>query len=770
MFRVFFKNITNLNGEMLGSAELKANSGTISDDLLSKPSSTFELISIPPLIENGNVIGIYDDYGEILFTGIINSIEGQTITASNILAIFDDVWRYYDPALETTIEDCIEDILIRDYKNSNDTLVSAIFSQFNLTKISSTSGNLGLMSNNYTVNMYDFIMTLYNLYDILIDIYIPVSNGQSEIRIGKPTYEPIKVGNNTNAIKNIQVTKEVQETNRLVIYSSLGLLRGIWYATPSGITQNASALDRLTKIKSDIVFSDLADLSGIIAEHLSDKMYNHKITCELLVKNSLYNYKDFKLSTNIQVFFDGEYYDSILTGYSYGFDNRGVVDYITLTMGKVRYSLADKLKVQKQEIGQIQNVQNNQVYVKQYVDREIGEISSTVSSIEETTSTITNMLYDTNAPSLAKVYASNNRYFNNSNYSTYLACSIVPITNPPRSGIDNGARFSFVSTDTTNRARSLTWYDGAIVPMTIGTTYVMSCYARVSSAVAGKFAVVLRYGHDSSWSVRPYTEAYDIVSEDWVKYSWTFTAEADYIDTTLGGARVNIGATMFANTTAGAVELCDFYMQTSDYTIVDLQTNVSTVTQTAGEIKAQVEGVEKTITGDPNDPDDNGLVGTVSKNSESIQNLEGFKRTVEKDYATSDSVTQKIGSFEETVSGFRSTVTTIETQLNGNPDDPNSTGLAGEVTKLTNYLEYDNGTLRLGVEGQTVVSELTNTELDFKKGDDTKAWIGLEGLGTPKLTVGDKSQTANKQWRLEVVSGGTDGGLFFVIHRHITES
>lgn len=386
MLRAFFKNITNLNGEMLGSAELKVNSGTISDDLLSKATSSFELVSIPPLIENGNVICIYDEYGQILFTGIINSIEGQSVTASNILAIFDDVWRYYDPALNTTIENCIEDILITDYKNSSDTLVSTIFNQFNIVRISATEGNLGLMGNNYTVNMYDYIMYLYEVYDILIDIYIPPSNGQSVITIGKPTFETIKVGNNTNAIKNIQITKEVQEVNRLVIYNGYGLLRGIWYATPSGITQNASALDRITKVKSEIVFSDLPDedLPSIVSEHLSNKIYNHKITCELLIKNSLYNYKDFKLGTNIQVFFNGEYYDSILTGYSYSFDNRGVLEYMTLTMGKVRYSLADKLKVQKQEIGQIQNVQNEQVYVKQYVDREIGEISSTVASVQET--------------------------------------------------------------------------------------------------------------------------------------------------------------------------------------------------------------------------------------------------------------------------------------------------------------------------------------------------------------------------------------------------
>ena len=732
MFRAFFKNITNLNGEMLGSAEMKVSSGTISDDLLSKPTSTFELVSIPPLIENGNVIGVYDDYGEILFTGIINSIEGQTITASNIKAIFDDVWRYYDPALETTIEDCMEYIFVHDYQNSTDALVSTIFSQFDIVKISQTQGNLGLMQNNYTVNMYDYIMSLYDLYDILIDIYIPPTNGQSEIRIGKPTFNTIKVGNNTNAIKNIQVTKEVQETNRLIVYDSLGLLKGIWYATPSGITQNSSALDRITKVKTDIVFSDLTDLSEIVAEHLSDKMYNHKITCELLAKNSLYDYRDFDLGSNIQVFYDGDYYDSILTGYSYSFDDRGVIDYITLTMGKVRYSLADKLKVQKQEIGQIQNLQNEQVYVKQYVDREIGEVTTTIASIEESTSSITNMLYDTNAPTLTKVYASKNRYFNNSGYSTYMSCSIVPITNPPRAGIDNGARFTYVSTDTSNRSRSLTWYDGAVVPMTAGTTYTMSCYARVSSAITGKFAVLFRYGHDNSWAIRTYTEAYDIVSEDWVKYSWTFTAGATYIDETLGGARVNIGATLFADTTAGEVQLCDFYMQTSDYTIVDLQNgldganaqittlnaNVSNISQTAQEIQSQVSATQTTLA---------------------------------TDYATKEQLNQSVNSLSTTISQTAQNITLTITDV-----QEVITAQGSQITTLQTYIQATSRGLEIGRTNDDVKAVLGNSELAFYNNANQKlAWLNSdEGLGASGLSIGSAT-TANQRWRIFTRQNGS---------------
>ena len=728
MFRAFFKNITNLNGEMLGSAEMKVSSGTISDDLLSKPTSTFELVSIPPLIENGNVIGVYDDYGEILFTGIINSIEGQTITASNIKAIFDDVWRYYDPALETTIEDCMEYIFVHDYQNSTDALVSTIFSQFDIVKISQTQGNLGLMQNNYTVNMYDYIMSLYDLYDILIDIYIPPTNGQSEIRIGKPTFNTIKVGNNTNAIRNIQVTKEVQETNRLIVYDSLGLLKGIWYATPSGITQNSSALDRITKVKTDIVFSDLTDLSEIVAEHLSDKMYNHKITCELLVKNSLYNYRDFDLGSNIQVFYDGDYYDSILTGYSYSFDDRGVIDYITLTMGKVRYSLADKLKVQKQEIGQIQNLQNEQVYVKQYVDREIGEVSTTVASIEESTSSIANMLYDTNAPSLVKVYGPNDRYFSSVNNASYIDCTYISVTNPPRTTIDYGVNINVIDTIPSGRVRAIAWPN---ITLTAGTTYTLSCYARLSTASAGgNIGVYFCYGA-SPYADAGYGETYYVTSTDWQRFSWTFTADSSTFNQS-GQVVVYVGMFALADTTAGAVELCDFYMQTSDYTIVDLQNgldganaqittlnaNVSNISQTAQEIQSQVSATQTTLA---------------------------------TDYATKEQLNQSVNSLSTTISQTAQNITLTITDV-----QEVITAQGSQITTLQTYIQATSRGLEIGRTNDDVKAVLGNSELAFYNNANQKlAWLNSdEGLGASGLSIGSAT-TANQRWRIFTRQNGS---------------
>lgn len=738
MLRAFFKNITNLNGEMLGSAELKVNSGTISDDLLSKATSSFELVSIPPVIENGNVIGIYDEYGQILFTGIINSVEGQSVTASNILAIFDDVWRYYDPALNTTIEDCIEDILIRDYKNSSDTLVSTIFNQFTLQKISSTSGNLGLMGNNYTVNMYDYIMSLYNTYDILLDIYIPPSNGQSIIRIGKPTFGTIKIGNNTNAIKNIQITKEVQETNRLVIYDGYGLLRGIWYATPSGITQDASALDRITKVKSEIVFSDLpdAELSTIVAEHLSDKIYNHKITCELLIKNSLYNYKDFTLGTNIQVFFDGEYYDSVLTGYSYGFDNRGVLEYMTLTMGKVRYSLADKLKIQKQEIGQIQNVQNYQVYVKQYVDREIGEISSTVASVEESTSTITNMLYDTNAPSLAKVYGPNDRYFSSVNNASYIECTYISIDDAPRPTINYGVNINVIQTIPSGRVRAIAWPN---LTLTAGTTYTVSCYARVSTAnTGGNIGVYFCYGANP-YADAGYSETYYATSTDWTRFSWTFTADSTYFNES-GKTLIYVGMFALSGTTAGGIDICNYFLQTGEPSGID--TKGSAIYQLPSDLAV--------------------LNGNVSDNTEQIQRVESHVNTVQQ---TAEGNTRTISAVREDIGNNYWTITETQTKINEKADSITTTfsnsvtnAITGEKQRVDTMIRESGDGIAIGKSGNKIEGRFDNDSLDFvdtQDNDKKLAWVDAnEGLGGSALAVGDPSNIGNR-WRIFTRQSGT---------------
>ena len=82
--------------------------------------------------------------------------------------------------------------------------------------------------------------------------------------------------------------------------------------------------------------------------------------------------------------------------------------------------------------------------------------------------------------------------------------------------------------------------------------------------------------------------------------------------------------------------------------------------------------------------------------------------------------------------------------------------------------------LVIGDTADTILTAISNKDLEFIDGSleygTVRAWIGVEGLGTPTLTVGDKQATQNKQWRHEIIGSSSDGGLFYAIHRHKPES
>lgn len=342
MYRGFIKNITNLTGNSLGSADLRIKSMSVKRDILSKASSDFEVISVPSAAEVGNIWGVYDDYGTIVYLGVISSISGTNIQADQIVSIFDDKWLWYDPQLGT-IETTIEKILADDFVGSVDTMQSAIWSQYSITSSSSTNNQLETHENNYVTNFMDFIISLYENYEILFDISIPYSAGTPTIDIGKNTATPLQLGNNTFALRNFNIDRETTQTNKIVILNQEGSeVRGIYYATTSGITEDDTSLNRLPKINTEYVFSN-DPIADVVASKLSNDMYNHKITCEMVLKNKLYDFGDFTLGRHCDIYYNGQYYNSILTGYEINIDNQGEAEKVKLIFGKVRYSLEKKL-------------------------------------------------------------------------------------------------------------------------------------------------------------------------------------------------------------------------------------------------------------------------------------------------------------------------------------------------------------------------------------------------------------------------------------------
>lgn len=342
MYRGFIKNITNLTGNALGSADLRIQSMRIKRDILSKATSEFTVINVPSVAEVGNVFGVYDDYGVTVYLGVITGVDDKTIETDQIISLFDDNWLWYDPQL-SSIELTVKRILEDDFAGSTDALQGAIWSQYAISTSSTSAYALPTHENNYVTNFMDFIFSLYENYEILFDINIPYSTGTPTINITKNTATALQLGNNTYALRNFVIDRETVETNKLVVLSEdASTVRGTYYATTSGITSDSTSLDRLPKINTEYEFSD-DDINDIIQSNLSSEMYNHKISCELVLGNKLYDFDDFSLGRKCNIFFNGDYYESILTGYEIEIDNEGKAEKAKLIFGKVRYSLEKKL-------------------------------------------------------------------------------------------------------------------------------------------------------------------------------------------------------------------------------------------------------------------------------------------------------------------------------------------------------------------------------------------------------------------------------------------
>ena len=343
MYRGFIEEITNLAGLPIGSSDLRVKNIQIKRDILTSATSEFEVLDIPDEAREGNIFGCYDEFGKITYVGVITNIEDNTIQTNQSIALFNDKWLWNNP-LQATIELTVKSILQADFQNNADSLMRTVFSQFDLY-IDSTGTSLVLptQKDNYVVNFMEFIFQLYENYQILLDINIPYGAERPSITILKPAYPTIKLSNNTQSLQNFNIMKETYETNKLLLYDKDGTtLRGAWYGTTQGITQDDTDVYRLPKIRTNIVFSD-DDPADIVADNLSSQMYNHKIEVELVLNNKLYNFDDFHLGQSFEIYYKGKVYNSILTGYEIEIDENGTSDMVKLVFGIVRVSLVDKL-------------------------------------------------------------------------------------------------------------------------------------------------------------------------------------------------------------------------------------------------------------------------------------------------------------------------------------------------------------------------------------------------------------------------------------------
>ena len=341
-YRLFFKKLTSIDNRSISSSLLRVKSFSLKRDLLTRTVSTFDVLGTPDAIENGDIVGMYDNFGTIVFLGVIQTIKDNTIEAGQIYSLFSDSWLYKRTSINN-IEGAIQNIIETDFQNTYDTLLNSIFDCFDIETYTTTNLKLEKKEDRYITDFDSFLYDVYEKYGIILDFNIPFEEDTPSISIGKPTFNKLTISNNTSIFRNFTITKNVFETNKLVVYGEeAGEYRGSRYATTSGITDNPSALNRIPKIKTNIVFSD-DDINVIKASNLRSNIYNHEITIELVDNNKLLNFDNLHLGQEADIFYNEDYYNSILTGYEIKMTDNVPSGVIVLKFGLVRLNLTTKL-------------------------------------------------------------------------------------------------------------------------------------------------------------------------------------------------------------------------------------------------------------------------------------------------------------------------------------------------------------------------------------------------------------------------------------------
>lgn len=156
-----------------------------------------------------------------------------------------------------------------------------------------------------------------------------------------------------------------------------------------------------------------------------------------------------------------------------------------------------------------------------------------------------NLLPDSDAPSLTKVYGNYNRYWEGSSGTNYTN-TFEPIEDPPAPGLQYMVRHTRTSEA---NFHSMVWYSGGTIALTIGNTYTMSCYAKVVSGTDLRICFEIGSGTYANTNVTITND------NEWHQYSWTFTPTSDTAPN--GATRIYCGGLR----SVGTVLLCGYKLE-----------------------------------------------------------------------------------------------------------------------------------------------------------------------------------------------------------------
>lgn len=350
-YRCFIKDQLDL--EDPPKAFLVVDTFDVNVDLLTNATSTISVMEISSNINEGDVLVLYDPKGDFIYNGVITSIEDLAINCSQMQSFYHGNWIY-----NVSPQDYLEHeiaVLLQNYADGklyHSTYIDGLVAQrlggitidyegtivAKLPKEEDEDGNEEMN----VKDMEEWIYELYQKYSIIFDFEINFV-GTNYVHIKVPGYQKIAIGNNMYAVQDMSPITEIEETNKLVIFSNDKTYRTTYVATKTGIVENPiSTANRFNITNTEIVFSD-DDASDLVSANLPNTMYNHKLTFTLIIKNFIYEFGDFNLGGELDVYYNDDYYNSVLTGYQITKEsNRNITEAI-FTCGKVRNALTKML-------------------------------------------------------------------------------------------------------------------------------------------------------------------------------------------------------------------------------------------------------------------------------------------------------------------------------------------------------------------------------------------------------------------------------------------
>lgn len=377
-YRAYIKDQTDLTASP--TAFLKVKSFDITEDLLSTANSKIVVEEVPDdIISEGDVIILMDAKANKVYQGVITKLnkpvisikdnntkkEDPSIECSQMQNFYNGTFIYAYPKREGAAPYSIEEgfsWIISDYADGKikgsdyvDPSVSERLGGITISFVVVGEDDRdfpGDLDSNET-NMEDFLYFMFDKYDIIPEFTINYS-GSNSLKLHKSSYESIKIGNNTYAIKDIVPTEEVNEVNRLIIFNQDDTYNSTWVSTITGEKVEVSNDEeeppgryKVTKTKIVHLGSDSssADIKGVVDSNLPTNPYNHKVTFSLMKDNYLYKLEDFHLGMPLNIYINGKLFESILTGWNIRKDEDSSDISIDMTCGKVRTSLTKKLSL-----------------------------------------------------------------------------------------------------------------------------------------------------------------------------------------------------------------------------------------------------------------------------------------------------------------------------------------------------------------------------------------------------------------------------------------